>query len=145
MIWNGRIGAGRVAVGTLAAGVLLLGACGDDDSDDDAGAASTSIEVEATEFEFDPDAWTVPVGEEFTVEFENVGEIDHEWAVLKLGEDIESEAEFEEDKVEFEIEATPAGESVTEQFTLDEAGTYQVVCALPGHFDAGMEGTLEVE
>lgn len=132
------------ALGAVLAGGLLLGACGDDD-DEDAGSASTSIEVEATEFEFEPGSWTVPAGEEFTVEFENAGETEHEWAVLELGEDIEAESEFEEDKVEFEIEATPAGESVTEAFTLDEAGSHQVICALPGHFDAGMEGTLIVE
>jgi len=138
-----RFGAG--AVGVVLAGGLLLGACGDDDSDDDAGSASTSIDVESRDFGFEPGRWTVPAGEEFTVEFENAGESEHEWAVLKLEEDIESESEFEEDKVEFEIEATPAGESVTEAFTLDEAGTHQVICAVPGHFTAGMEGTLVVE
>lgn len=138
-----RVGAG--AVGVVLAGGLLLGACGDDDGDDDAGGASTSIEVEARDFEFDPGSWTVPAGEEFTVKFENAGETEHEWAVLKLGEDIEAESEFEEDKVEFEIEATPVGESVTEAFTLDEAGTHQVICALPGHFTAGMEARLVVE
>lgn len=139
-----HIDAGAVAVGALVASALLLGACGDDDDGDDAGA-STSIEVEASEFEFEPDSWTVPAGEEFTVEFENGGEVEHEWAVLKVGEDIESESEFEEDKVEFEIEVTPAGEAVTESFTLEDAGTHQVICALPGHFTSGMEGTLTVE
>ncbi|HEU5082138.1 MAG TPA: plastocyanin/azurin family copper-binding protein [Acidimicrobiales bacterium] len=138
-----RIGAG--ALGAALAASLLLGACGDDDDGADAGGASTSIDVEATEFQFDPDSWTVPAGEEFTVEFVNGGGTQHEWAVIKRGEDIESEADFEEDKVEFEIEATPAGESVTEAFTLEEAGTHQVICALPGHFDAGMEATLVVE
>ena len=33
----------------------------------------------------------------------------------------------------------------TEKFTVDEAGTYQVICAIETHFDAGMEGTLTVE
>ncbi|MFP5255319.1 MAG: plastocyanin/azurin family copper-binding protein [Acidimicrobiia bacterium] len=38
-----------------------------------------------------------------------------------------------------------SGESTTEAFTVDEAGTYQVICAISSHFDAGMEGTLTVE
>lgn len=86
----------------------------------------------------------MPAGDAFTIEFTNGGTTDHEWAVLRLGEDIESEDEFEEAKVLFEVEAIGAGESTTEEFTVDEAGTYQVLCAIEGHFDAGMEGTLTV-
>ena len=140
-----HLGAGAVAVGALLTGGLLLGACGDDDDGGEGADASSSIDVEARDFEFVPDSWTVPAGEEFTVEFTNGGETEHEWAVLRTGEEIDSESEFEEDKVEFEIEVTPPGESVSEAFTLDEAGTHQVICALPGHFTAGMEGTLTVE
>jgi plastocyanin len=128
-----------------AAGLVVLSGCGDDD--DAAGTesdASTSISAEASDFEFDPATWTVPTGEEFTIEFENAGNIEHEWAVLDLGQEIESEADFTEEIVLFEVEAIPPGESTSESFTVDEAGTYQVICALEGHFDAGMEGTLEV-
>lgn len=128
------------AMVTIGATALLLGACG---SDDDA-ATSTDIEAVATDFQFDPDSWAVPAGEEFTIDFTNSGTVAHEWAVLKAGEDIESEDEFAEDKVLFEVEAIPAGESVTESFTVEDAGTYQVICAIDGHFDAGMEGTLTV-
>jgi plastocyanin len=131
---------GLLAVATGA--TLVLGACGDDDDDD---GASTSIEATASEFQFEPDSWTVPAGEEFTIGFENDGTTDHEWAVINLGDDLESEDGFAEDKVLLEVEALPAGESTEQAFTIDEAGTYQVICALEGHFDAGMEGTLTVE
>jgi plastocyanin len=127
------------------AAVLTLGACGDDDDGDDSNGASTSIEATASEFQFEPDSWTVPAGQEFTIAFENGGTIEHEWAVLKLGEDIESEDEFAEDKVLFEVEAVPVDESVSQKFTVDEPGTYQVICAIEGHFNGGMEGALTVE
>ena len=130
-----------VVIGVLTVVVLALGACGDDDDEE----ASTSIEATGSEFEFEPDSWTVPEGEEFTIAFENGGSLEHEWAVINRGQDIESEADFTEDKVLFEVEAIPAGESTTETFTVDEAGTYQVICAIETHFDAGMEGTLTVE
>jgi len=130
----------------LAVPVLVLAGCGDDDDDDEGGGgASTSIEATASEFQFDPDSWAVPAGEEFTIDFTNGGEIEHEWAVMKLGDDIDDEADFAEEKVLFEVEAIPAGESTTQQFTVDEAGDYQVICAIETHFDAGMEGTLTVE
>lgn len=121
--------------------VLLFAACGDDDD----GGGATSISATASEFQFDPDAWSVSAGQEFSVDFANDGTIEHEWAVLNLGDDIASEAEFAEDRVMFEIEAIPAGESTTQAFTVDEAGDYQVICAIPSHFDQGMEGTLTVE
>ena len=53
------------------AAVLTLGACGDDDDGDDSSGASTSIEATASEFQFEPDSWTVPAGQEFTIAFEN--------------------------------------------------------------------------
>jgi plastocyanin len=77
------------------------------------------------------------------MDFTNDGNVEHEWAVMNT--EIDSEADFEEDKVLFEVEAIPAGESTSQGFTVDEAGTYQVVCAIESHFDAGMEGTLTVE
>lgn len=137
-----RIGRRRlIAIGSVLVAVVLAAGCGGDDEE---GEASTSIEAEATEFEFDPDTWTVPAGDQFSITLTNEGSIAHEWAVIKLGEDIESEAEFEEDKVLLEVEAIDAGTSTTQTFTIAEPGTYQVICAIEGHFDAGMEGRLTV-
>jgi uncharacterized cupredoxin-like copper-binding protein len=63
---------------------------------------------------------------------------------------IESEADLPETEeelladfvnVEDEVEA---GATKTLTFTAPDAGTYQVICAIEGHFDAGMEGELTV-
>jgi plastocyanin len=135
----------QLVLAVIAMLALALASCGDDDDEGGGGEASTSIEATASEFQFEPDSWTVPEGDEFTIDFTNDGTVEHEWAVLKLGDDIDDEADFAEDKVLFEVEAIPAGESTTEQFTVDEAGTYQVICAIETHFDAGMEGSLTVE
>ena len=140
----------------LLAFLILLAGCGDDDDDaattaadgaatTGADGAATTIEATASEFQFDPNSWTVPAGQAFTVQFENGGTTEHEWVVIALGEDLESEEDFTEDKVLFEIEELPAGETTTAEFTIDEAGTYQVICGVPSHFDSGMEGTLVVE
>ncbi|MBY5163579.1 cupredoxin domain-containing protein [Salsipaludibacter albus] len=128
----------------VLAAAVVLGGCGDDASEPTSDAAA-SIDATAREYEFTPEAWTVPTGESFTIELTNDGTVEHEWAVLRLGEDIESEADFAEDKVLFEVEALPAGESETATFTIDEPGTYQVICAISGHFGQGMEGALSVE
>ncbi|HUW02909.1 MAG TPA: plastocyanin/azurin family copper-binding protein [Acidimicrobiales bacterium] len=136
---------GALGVVVITLVVVALGACGSDDDGDSGEGASTSIEATATDFEFDPTGWTVPAGEEFTIDFTNDGGVEHEWAVLKAGDDIESEDEFAEEKVLFEVEAIEPGTDTSESFTVAEAGEYQVICAIETHFDAGMEGTLTVE
>lgn len=129
---------------TAVAATLIIGiaACGGDDG---AGGASPSIESVATSYEFDPDSWTVDAGEELTVSFTNDASIAHDWAVLELGEDIESEDELTEDKVLFQVSAKSGGETTEAAFTIDEPGVYQVICTIRGHFDAGMTGSLDVE
>jgi plastocyanin len=120
-------------------GALLLSACGGDDGAE----PSTDLEAVATEYAFDPDSWTVPEGETITLELANEGAEEHEWVIIEQGTTLESSTDFEEQLVVWEAEAGP-GETVSETFTAPSTGTYQVICALPGHLEGGMEGTLEV-
>ncbi|MEO2125844.1 MAG: plastocyanin/azurin family copper-binding protein [Acidimicrobiales bacterium] len=103
-----------------------------------------SLEAEAAEFAFSPGEWSVPSGNEIAVTFYNAGSIEHEWAVIKLGEDLITGDDFTEEKVFWEVEKRKPGVLVTKNFTWDTPGTYQIVCALDGHFDAGMVGSLTV-
>jgi uncharacterized cupredoxin-like copper-binding protein len=137
---------GVLRAGVLRAGVLLVGvllvACG--------GAATettvepdTSISATATEFSFEPSSWTVPAGREVTLELTDDGALEHEWVILTAGSRIASSAEFTEDMVLWEIEAHP-DQTVTATFTAPTSGSYQVICAIEGHLEAGMEGALDV-
>lgn len=128
----------------LGGTALAVAACGAGD-DATPSIASNAIDVTATEFEFEPAGWAVSEGTEFEIDFRNEGKLEHEWAVIKLGENIAAEADFAEDKVLLEVEAIKGGTSTTQSFTIDEAGTYQVICAIETHFDAGMDGILTVE
>lgn len=130
-----------LALVPLTGCLLLMGACGDDG--DDAAEPTTSLEIVGDEYFFEPADVAVPAGEEVTIDFANEGSLEHEWAVLS--EEIESEDEFDEGLVVYEVEAIEGGTSTTETFTIEEPGTYQVICAIPGHFDQGMEGSLTVE
>lgn len=123
---------------------LLLTACSSD-------SASTEISAEMTDFQFSPDSWTVPAGEEITIELTNDGSVEHEFVILQSGVTISDEGELPETEEElladfvYWEDEVEAGETKTVTFTAPPAGEYQVICAIEGHFMAGMEGTLTSE
>lgn len=118
--------------------VFVLTACG-------GSGASTTIDVVFTEFHFTPDTFSIPAGQEITVNARNDGAVVHELVIMKFGETIgEDFGDEDEANIYWEVEAE-AGESVTATFTAPtEPGVYQVVCGTEGHFVAGMIGTLTV-
>jgi uncharacterized cupredoxin-like copper-binding protein len=132
----------RTRWAALAAVTLFLTGCGGD-GEGGGGEAATEIDTVASDYAFDPDSWTVPSGETITLTLANEGDELHEWAILEQGTTIERSTDLDEDTVVWEIEAEP-GSTETGEFTAPSPGTYQIVCALPGHVDAGMEGTLDV-
>ena len=114
------------------------------------GGASTEIEADLKEFAFDPQSWEIPAGEEITITLTNSGTIAHEWVLLKPGVTIASEADLPETEEEllsefvyWEEEVEP-GDTATFTFTAPAEGTYQIICAIEGHFGGGMEGELTV-
>jgi uncharacterized cupredoxin-like copper-binding protein len=134
----------RTLASLLAIAALALSACGNGDQ------ASTELSVTTTEFQFSPQTWTVPAGEEISIDITNNGTVVHEWVLLKPGVAITSEDDLPDteeellaDFVYVEDEVDP-GTTKTLTFTAPAAGTYQVICAIPGHFGGGMEATLTV-
>ena len=86
------------------------------------------IIVTSTEFGFSPSEITGTVGESINVVLVNDGSVIHDWSIPELG---------------VRIVANP-GQQAAAGFTLDAAGTYEAICSIPGHAEAGMIGTLEV-
>ena len=121
----------------MAAMGLLLSACG---------AQTAEVEVTMTDFAFDPAEISVPAGAEVTLTMTNDGSVEHNWVLMEQG--YTAEPPFnDEDQQNVLFEASvPADETETVTFTApSEAGTYQVVCSIPGHLEAGMIGSLTVE
>lgn len=112
---------------------------------------STEIKADMEEFQFSPVEWTVSEGEEITIELVNNGTLDHEWVILQPGVTISNESELPETEEElladfvYWEDEVEAGETKTVTFTAPPAGEYQVICAIEGHFESGMEGTLTSE
>ncbi len=121
----------RWLLALAAAAVLALAGCGDDDGSggDAAGGDEqrATIEVVTDGFAFDPDDITVDAGSAEIVLDNTDGPIEHDFTV---------------DELDVKVHAD-AGETAREVVDL-EAGSYTFYCSIPGHREAGMEGTLTV-
>ncbi len=136
-------------LGAIAPLIVLGVACG---SDDEGGDDSDATELEATlsDFQFDPDSWTAAANEDVTITLTNESSVAHEWVILQPGVEIESEADLPETEEElladFVLTETEVEPGTTQDMVFNvPSGTYQIICAIEGHFDAGMQGSLTVQ
>lgn len=127
-----------VMMGTLIVLSFALTACG-------GGGPSTNLKVDMTEFMYNPAEFTVPAGQEITLELTNNGAVVHDFIILNLGADIGNGFEsLDEPNIYWKAELQP-GTSETLTFTApSQPGEYQVVCGIPGHYVAGMQAKLNV-
>lgn len=128
---------------SLRIGVVLLSiiltACGGSNS------PTTSLNVTLTDFMFSPTQFTVPAGQEITLDANNSGAVIHNFIIMNLGQTAGTEYTKEDDaNVYWKLEL-PAGASTTTTFTAPaEPGEYEVICSTPGHLQAGMVAKMTV-
>ncbi|WKZ82305.1 MAG: plastocyanin/azurin family copper-binding protein [Acidimicrobiia bacterium] len=158
----------RQAAPIAVAAALLLAACSDSGaattttiSDDhpmefgfgepaDAGDADRVVEIVASDdFRFTPDAVTVDVGETITFRIVNAGQVPHDFT---LG-DQATQDEHDEEMAEMggmmmddeaNAVAIAAGETKELTWRFTEEGPVLIGCHQPGHYAAGMKGTVTV-
>lgn len=136
---------------TLIAAALLLTGCGSDAITDASGEASTTLDVTgADRIEFQPDAFTVPAGEEVSISLMAGDAVEHDFViegaadVSATGEDGHGEAGHDIPPDDLAVVHADAGQTARGTFTIDEPETYTVYCSVPGHRQSGMEATLTV-
>ena len=151
-------------MGIVILSVPVVAGCGGDDENGDGGqaaapaptttqtttqpsGASRALTIRMTEFAFDPKDVVAKAGK-VTVTAPNDGKVVHELVLLKTDAD-PAKLPKEGDEVD---ESTAVGEIAdvepgsTKKMTLKLAsGKYAMVCALPGHYEGGMYGSLTVE
>ena len=92
-------------------------------------AALPTVSVTAKDVRFVPADVTVRAGEWSAISFTNADPVVHDWMVEAIPN--------------LDTVARP-GQTTTLRFVLDTPGTYEIVCSVPGHAEAGMVGTLTV-
>ena len=112
--------------GGMGDGGMGDGGMGDGDNSPVADGAR-SVDVTGTSFAFDPAEVTVEAGEDIAIAL-TADDVLHDLVIDELGAHV----------------AADRGETAEGGFRADEPGRYTYYCSVPGHRDAGMEGTLVV-
>lgn len=158
----------RLLLTGLSVATLAFTGCGDDAPATDAAAtppatktessaetqspAATEVEdgaitVTGTEMKFTPSVLHAAAGK-LTITLKNGGTMEHELVVLKTDAAAGSlpvkDGQVSEDASVGEIAEVEAGKSASHTFDL-KPGKYVIVCNVPGHYAAGMRGTLVVD
>ena len=90
---------------------------------------ATPLAVTARDVRFEPADLQVVAGRTAVLTFRNDDPVFHDWEVEGLAN--------------VDAGARP-GQTRKIRFTIDEPGTYRILCTVPGHAEAGMVGTLVV-
>jgi nitrite reductase (NO-forming) len=94
-------------------------------------ASSSAVQlvtITASEFKFVPSSVPVAAGQKVTFTLDNKGVVEHDITIPATG---------------FTLFAK-AGQVASGDTTFDTPGTYEFICSIPGHKEAGMKGTLTV-
>lgn len=119
---------------------LALAACGGQSN-------KVTLNVTATDSGYDLEEYTVPAGAKVTLNMTNNGAVEHEFAILKLGEHVTPPfGEKDEDKILWELDGVQPNTTKSDTFMAPtEPGSYDVICGIPGHIEQGMTATLVVK
>jgi plastocyanin len=118
---------------TVLVSLVILSGCGEEQpapEGEEAGGAVELNVVGTNDLRFDPSTLTAEAGE-ITVELTAEEAVNHTFVVEDANGD---------------VEVAEAAAGATDSGSIDlEAAEYTFYCSVPGHREAGMEGTLTVE
>ena len=100
-----------------------------------AAPVAAEVKVVATDLKFTPPTIQAKVGQPIKIVLENKGAIEHDIAFPTIKADKPGPS--------LKAVAKP-GQTATLEFTPTAKGTYEYICTIPGHKEAGMKGTITV-
>ncbi len=121
---------------------LILSGCGGGG----VGKPATAIAVTMTDFAYSPTVFTVPAGQQISFKAQNNGAAAHSFVIMQLGHEVHDHfTPADQANVYWQQPEVQPGQSAQGSFAApSQPGTYQVICANAGHFEAGMVAKLVV-
>ncbi len=123
---------------------FTLAACGGSETSTESSAGPVTLDFQGQDIAFDKTSATANAGQSVTVNFSNVGSLEHNWILVSPG--VDPLTATQDDALSgANSEIVAAGATKTFTFTAPPAGDYTFVCTVEGHAAAGMIGTLTVQ
>lgn len=109
------------------------------------GPGDVTVRIDVAHSRFVPDELSVVAGTRVRFLIDNADPIHHE--LITGGPEVHARhatgTESEHPAIPGEVSVGPNGQAMT-TFTFEEIGTFEFACHLPGHYEYGMHGTIEV-
>lgn len=124
---------------------FALAACGGSETTStESSAGPVTLDFQGQDIAFDKTSATANAGQPITVNFSNVGSLEHNWILVSPG--VDPLTATQDDALSgANSEIVAPGATKTFTFTAPPAGDYTFVCTVEGHAAAGMLGTLTVK
>ncbi|HEX3300956.1 MAG TPA: sulfocyanin-like copper-binding protein [Actinomycetota bacterium] len=140
----------RIAVAAVALALLGAVACSSSSSSSSSAGGSSPGTVSATEQDFSITlaSGSAPAGS-VTFNIANQGPSTHEFVIVQTDDAPDAlptkDGEVDEDKLTVVDEQEDIAPSTTATLTSNlDAGSYVIICNIPGHYEAGMRAGLTV-
>lgn len=121
-------------------------------SDAAAGEGGNEVAADPTLLQYQQTSLTVPAGQETTITFTNPAAVPHNFVVVEPGQEqavatAAAAAGGDPTGIDGMITGGAPIANSSEPITIPalEAGEYLYICTVPGHYQAGMQGTLTVQ
>lgn len=146
--------------GVALASALALAACGGSAAGGAAGgAANLNISTAGEALQFAPAALSATAGQQVQVTFKNGSSAQkHNWVLVKGGDDVAQKVDDAgatagdaagyiptDPNIVSSVKLLDGAATGNASFAAPAAGTYTFLCTFPGHYSAGMKGTLTVK
>jgi len=139
----GALGLARGGVGASGATSMAMGTAAMS-----ARPVDRTVSLRTTDsLQFVPDVIAVHSGETVAFEVSNAGQVPHEFVIGDAAEQAAHEAEMAGGGMrmgEANAVAVPAGQTARLVYTFGQPGRLEIGCHVPGHYAAGMRGTIIV-
>jgi len=126
---------------------FALAACGESAAPAAGPAGSTDVHITLAEMTITSDVTTLTKGKVYHFIIENKGKIQHEFEIAKKVHANATEAEHDAASLK-ELQRIDPGQTQTLDYTFDSAypaGTAELECGMPGHYDMGQHVDITVE
>jgi azurin len=147
--------------GVALASALALAACGGGGGGGNGGGSGANLNISTAgeALQYAPAALNATAGQQAQVTFKNGSAAQkHNWVLVKGGDDVAQKVDDagaaageaagyvpNDPNVISSVKLLDGGATGSASFTAPAAGTYTFLCTFPGHYVAGMKGTLTVK